>query len=80
MISFEPSQAYPPNGFANVWDPIPVWYVPLETFDGGHLPAVGLDREERARLHGDPVEQDGAGAAVGGVTADVRARQAQLLA
>ena len=44
------------------------------------LAAVGLDGEHRAGLHRLAVEQDGAGAAVGGVAADVGAGQAQVLA
>src|SRR5262249_44585334 len=42
--------------------------------------SVGLHRQHRARLHRLAVEQDGADAAVGGVAADVRAGQAQVLA
>ena len=48
--------------------------------DGRDLAAVGLDREHRARLHGAAVEMDGAGAALAGVAADVRAGQVEVLA
>jgi len=36
-----------------------------------------LERQHRAALHGLPVAMNGAGAALGGITADMRARQAQ---
>ena len=42
--------------------------------------AIGLDREHRARLRAPAVDEDGAGAALAGVAADVRAGQAQLFA
>ena len=42
--------------------------------------AVGLHREDRAGLRAAAVDEDGAGAALAGVAADVRAGQAQLLA
>src|SRR5205085_1139785 len=38
------------------------------------------DRQDRARFHGDTVEQDGAGAALRRVTANVRTGQSELLA
>jgi len=41
---------------------------------------VRLDGEQRARLHGAPVEVDGAGAALRGVAADLRARQVEVVA
>ena len=42
--------------------------------------AVGLDGQHRARLHGPAVDVDGAGAALAGVAADVRAGQVEILA
>ena len=42
--------------------------------------AVGLDGQDRAGLDGLAVDVAGAGAAVGGVTTDVRAGQPQLVA
>ena len=47
--------------------------------DGRHLPPVRLDREQRARLHGPPVEEHGAGSAGRGVASDVRPGEAQRL-
>src|SRR2546426_5168853 len=52
----------------------------LQAFHRGDLRALGLDREDGAGLHGLAIEQHRAGAAVGGVAADVRAGQAQVLA
>src|SRR5437899_11440440 len=52
----------------------------LQAFHRGDLRALGLDGEDRARLHRIAVEQHRAGAAVRGVAADVRAGQAQVLA
>src|SRR5437870_13357240 len=52
----------------------------FQAFHRGDLRALGLDREDRARLHRIAVEQHRAGAAVRGVAADVRAGQAQVLA
>jgi hypothetical protein len=51
-----------------------------EPLDRRDLTAIGLDREDRARLHRVAVEMDGAGAAVGRVTTDVRPGQAELVA
>ena len=42
--------------------------------------AVGLDREDRARLRAAAVDEHRAGAALAGVAADVRAGEVQLLA
>jgi len=42
-------------------------------------PALGLEGERRAGLHGDAVEVDDAGPALRGVAADVRAGQPQVL-
>ena len=42
--------------------------------------AVGLDREDRAGLRAPAVDEDGAGAALTGVAADVRAGQTQVFA
>ena len=49
----------------------------LDRGDGG---AVGLDGEDRARLHGSAVEVDGAGAALTRVAPDVGAREVHVLA
>src|SRR3990170_4664474 len=38
--------------------------VPLEPLDGGELGPVGLDGEERAGLHAESVQEDGAGPAL----------------
>ena len=51
-----------------------------EPLDRGDLRAVGLDREHRARLDRPAVDVDGAGAALAGVAADVRAGEPELLA
>src|SRR5262249_50292874 len=51
-----------------------------ESFDGGHAPAVGLQRQERARVHRPPVDQHHAGAALGVVAALFCAREAELVA
>src|SRR5262245_8060138 len=50
---------------------------PLDRRDGR---SVGLHREERAGLRAAAVDENGAGAALCGVAADVRAGQAQLFA
>jgi hypothetical protein len=50
---------------------------PLDRDDRG---AVGLNREQGARLGASAVDEDRAGAALAGVAADVRARQIELLA
>src|SRR5262249_53349107 len=50
---------------------------PLDRRDGR---SVGLHREERARLRAAAVDENGAGAALCGVAADVRSGQAQLFA
>src|SRR5262245_53366858 len=52
----------------------------LEPFHGRDLAPVRLDGEDRAGLDGPAVEQDGARAAVCGVTADVRAGQPEHVA
>src|SRR5437899_580387 len=52
----------------------------LQPFDGGDVAAVGLHGQHRARLHGHAVEEDGAGAAVRGVAADVGAGEPEALA
>ena len=51
-----------------------------EALDRGHLGAVGLDAEQRARLHRHAVDEDGAGAARRGVAPDVRPRQPEPIA
>ena len=51
-----------------------------EALDGHDLGAVGLDREHRAGLDRPAVDVDGAGAALAGVAADVRAGQVEVLA
>mgnify|MGYP001196255738 CR=1 FL=1 len=48
-----------------------------QTFDSGYLGAVGLDRQQRARLHGATVEDHRAGAAATGVAAHVGPGQGQ---
>src|SRR5262245_22268753 len=50
-----------------------------QPFDRGHVAAVGLDREQRARLDGLAVEQHRAGSARGRIAADMRARQSEAL-
>ena len=52
----------------------------LQALHRRHLPAVRLHRQHRARLHGHAVQQHRAGAAVGGIAADVRAGEPQVLA
>ena len=52
----------------------------LQAFHGGELVAVGLDGEHGAGLHRLSVEEDGAGAAVGGVAPDVRPGQPEVFA
>ena len=47
-----------------------------ETLDGGHLAALGLQREVRAAVHRLAVEQHHAGAALRVVAALLRSRQA----
>ena len=42
-----------------------------EAFDDGEAVAIGLDGQQRTRLHGSTVEHHGAGAADGGFAADV---------
>ena len=49
----------------------------LDRLDAG---AVGLDGEHRTALEGAPVHDHGAGAAAGGIAADVGAGEGQLLA
>jgi hypothetical protein len=51
-----------------------------QTFDGGHLGLDGLGGQQRAGLGGASVEQDRAGAAGGGVAADLGAGQAEVVA
>jgi hypothetical protein len=50
-----------------------------EAFYSGHLTAFRLDGEDRTGLHGIPVQQDGAGAALAGVTPDVCARESERI-
>src|SRR5262249_37602111 len=52
----------------------------LQALEGGEVRARGLHRQHGAGLHRRPVEEDGAGPAVGGVTADVGAGQPELIA
>ena len=52
----------------------------LQPLDGHDLAAVGLHGQHGARLHGHAVEQHRAGAAVGGVAADVGAGEPEDLA
>ncbi len=51
-----------------------------DALDGEDLGALGLDREDGAGFDRLAVEIDGAGAAMAGVAADMRAGQVQLLA
>ena len=51
-----------------------------EPLDRDHLGAVGLDGEDRAGLGAAAVDEHGAGAALAGIAADVRAGEIQLLA
>src|SRR5580692_411523 len=48
--------------------------------DGADIGAVGLHREHGAALHGLAVEIDGAGPAMAGLAADMRAGETELLA
>ena len=48
--------------------------------DGGDLGAGHLGRQDVARLDGAAVDVDGAGAALGGVAADVGAGEVEVLA
>ena len=50
-----------------------------QAFDRGHRSPVRLNRQDRAGLHGLPVQQDRAGAANAGLAADVCAGQTQRL-
>jgi hypothetical protein len=50
----------------------------LQALDGGELVAVGLDGKHGAGLHRLSVEENGAGAAVGGVAANVRPGQPEI--
>ena len=52
----------------------------VQTLDGRHLPAIRLHGEEQAGADGFTVEEYGAGAADAVLAADVRARQAQVVA
>jgi len=51
-----------------------------EAFDGLDRRAVGLDGEHHAALDERSVDDDGAGAAVSGVAADVAAREVDVVA
>ena len=51
-----------------------------QPFDGGHLGAIGLDRQQGAGFDRLAVDMDDAGAALAGVAADMGAGQAELLA
>ena len=51
-----------------------------QALDRHHISTVGLHRQDRTRLHGRPVQVDGADAAVRGLAADVRPGQVQGLA
>src|SRR4029077_6353639 len=52
----------------------------LQALDGHDLASVGLNRERGTRLHRLAVQQDSAGSAGRGVTADVRAGERKDLA
>src|SRR5438128_766358 len=47
----------------------------FQTLDSFDLATVGLNRQQRARLEGNTVDDDGTGAAIVGVATDVRASQ-----
>src|SRR5258708_2429914 len=51
-----------------------------ETFNGSDIATVRLQREQRTRFHAAAVEQNGASAAVAGVTPDVCSGKSSLLA
>ena len=48
-------------------------------FDGRHLVTVSLGGEHEAGTHGETVEEHGAGSAHAVLTADMRARQVEIL-
>ena len=48
-----------------------------EALDGGDVGAVGLDRQDRAGLHRQPVHMNGARTALAGVAPDVGPREPQ---
>src|SRR5256712_11407855 len=50
-----------------------------EALDRRDLPAVGLDREHRARFDGMAVQEDGARAAMARITANVGSREPELV-
>src|SRR5436309_75951 len=50
-----------------------------EALDRRDLPAVGLDREHRARFDGMAVQEDGARAAMARITTDVGSREPELV-
>jgi len=52
----------------------------LQSLDGGNFSSVGLHREDRARFHRGAVHQHRAGAAIGRIASDVRARQLKIFA
>ena len=54
--------------------------VACQAFDGGDRRAVGLNRQASAGLDCDAVEQEGARAALAGIAANLRARQAAEIA
>jgi hypothetical protein len=58
---------------------VEVIWVGSEILHGPHGRAVGLDGENRARLHGATVEVHRAGAAVRGVAADLGAGEVEVL-
>ena len=51
-----------------------------QAFDGGDVRATGLRGQDVARLDGAPVHDDGAGAALGGVAADMGAGEFEVFA
>ena len=51
-----------------------------DAFDGGDVAALGLHREHGAGLHRHAVDIDGAGAAMGGLAADMGAGEREVLA
>src|SRR3989442_397426 len=72
-----------PGSFtSSTYLPFPRMELPvlLESLDRRDRPLIGLHGEHRARLHRATVEEHRAGAAVGGVAADVRAGHPEVLA
>jgi hypothetical protein len=50
-----------------------------QSFDRGHFPPIRLDGEQCAGFHGNPINKNGAGAALTCIAAYVRAGQPEIL-